>query len=514
MFGRRGLLFSLIFIILAVSVSATCGDNGGIYCDNLGECLYAADLYADKNVTCEITTDQTIKANYNVQDNILFFNELKLTDARLDFIDVAASHAEDSDDDFGGAGNGGTGDSDGGNGGAGGPGGDSRKSGENGVAGTQKESCNSGNSNGGIAGKAGSKLAIYADILRVNGTGVISVSGGFGTTGNNCLDTDYNDAGSGGGGGGGGGGAGEIYVFANHFAGTGELFILASGGKGGNGKNGKDDDGTFGGNDDGGGGGGGGGGKGGLAYFKFTTKDASTTLGLYATGGARGSKGDGPDDASPGTHGMLGADGETHENDWEFEDIPLFNSITESDFGNSLIVCSDENDNDGDGLTDMQDPDCWHQPDHPTEPGICPSNQGPISNFDTLDLSDASSNNGRDGCCGDDDPLLYGDCLLPEGIVCSGSDCSSGFCNVVYGGACVDICADINNYESCIESECVWEIVSLSDTTDFFYIDSTGQYFCNKDYDASKDFGIDITPPGDWNWWDAERDSFRIHTIR
>lgn len=469
--NKRGLL--LLFILLISSFAFgfedyadkySCHEAGGLWCDNFEnyKCADLEDLTNSANaIDCQISSNYYIDVADGLGNNILYFNKLSFDEgASIHFVDDDASESTMPENDYeyecsgnictGKGGSGGSRDSDGGNGGAGGDGAIAGSKGETGEAGDQPgdspgdEECNSGNADGGSGGIAGGDITIIATEIELQDNTVISVNGRSGVTGNNCLNTGGNNAGSGGGGGGGGGGAGTLVLLITELSGSGELKLHAKGGSGGSGKAGKDDDGTFGGDDDGGGGGGGAGGEGGQVYFSVETSE--TTYSLSASGGSSGSGGSGPDDADDGGAGEDGPDGETFgPGEWDISEL----GITEIDFGSQFVVCNDGIDNDADGNTDMADEDCY-------ETAAEDSGWKTEAHNLAADWFDASSNTGADGVCGDDagNANCIGNLYCPS---IPNDDCGNFEGCSITGGA--TSCDSLWNDETACSNQegCSWE---------------------------------------------------------
>ncbi len=275
-----------------------------------------------------------------------------------------------------------------------------------GGAGSNEDGCNSPGSggSGGEPTNAGANLEIHVKNLIMETKSEISVSGqrsGAGTAGTSGC------RGGGGGAGAGGSGAGRItlYVGVKYTCESNDCIISAAGGFGGNSGSGGDDD-LRKDNMDGSGSGSGGGGNCGeiITYIKlsdtFTTNITPGSPGLVST--------------NNGAVGVQGADGNcasTVQNEILKETTsPFFEGVE------LAIYCNDEEDNDNDGLFDMQDDDCWKTP---TE-GICGDNAGPYQGetqeetFSNLPIPLASAINGVDGCCGDDELYFEDYCKGPK----------------------------------------------------------------------------------------------------
>ncbi|NQU98157.1 hypothetical protein HQ533_01715, partial [Candidatus Woesearchaeota archaeon] len=217
----------------------------------------------------------------------------------------------------------------------------------------------------------------------------------------------------------------------------------------------------------GGGGGGGGGGDGGNIYYSFelgsiTQDHISVLKGQGGDGGTGGYGCSGKEEASNGQSGQEGNDGSQNlVSDLE----TLFSMFAiETAEGDVYLLCNDQEDNDGDGRTDMEDPDCYN---YQADVDVGEKQWNPmIRKTFSLDFApnwfDGSAVNGLDGVCGDD---------ITE--------------NVGFG----DYAFFDDNF------------------------DDNNQYFCSDDYDVDND-DIDASVPADWHWWDAQGvNAYKIHTI-
>jgi hypothetical protein len=386
-----------------------CNDiSKGVYCDVQGICVMSR-TDASYMPDCTVTSTQTIDfATSSTATRTYYFNTFTLS-GTLNFKNSGApsnpqngfgiGHAggnglatQPSDDDGGQAGNGGDVLS-------------------RGLPGTRVNmgTCKSPNCFGGArhnstAGSAGASVFFVANSFINNG--VISVDGGGGGPGQtgegNCIYiiTTY---GGGGIGGAGGGGAGKIGVRAISLSGTGRFSAKGGNGGTGGGAGTRDCDSSYDyncarTNEHGGPGGAGGGGSGGditieagnfattlPSYLAQNTSSAYNALGGISPSGYNGMCTSWIPSIYTFTQ-FRGTDGKNGR-----VTVSGININERYDVNGNLIAnaCNNNIDDEGDGLIDMMDSDCFN------DGTVCPANNGP-------NRLTGYALNGADGCCGDD----------------------------------------------------------------------------------------------------------------
>jgi hypothetical protein len=408
---KRGLIFVVLLLALAMSLSVegSCNSNE-IQCNN-GHCLKTNNHYDN---TCTVSTSQIINITVgNFSAEIFEVIGTQSNKVFLQFINSQASLAENGIDgqksgnlncEYGEGGVSDYDNADGGKGGdpkscsgckggagaGGGAGGNILEKGGNGgrggrVCGNCGGGCDMGGSIGPSGLYAGSNITIKADEIKIIYAEIINIGADGGDGGDGG---EQNNRGQGGGGGAGGAGGGIVKLRAMQSINLEDGMIDVSGGNGGKAGNGK----TAGvGNDEAGDGGGGGGGAPGKIYLISNGDITQSNFEFKLDGGDGGETrgGHGSNNAQPGQTPSNNQIYNLESKEWNPYDL---NPIQEIYY--ATYYCSNDQDDDGDELFDMDDLDCYNEG---KEMFKWNSKKG-----NTFSLYNESAKNVNDLMCGDD----------------------------------------------------------------------------------------------------------------